>query len=742
MGAYADFGDELLNSSKQKAIPAGAAILSQSEAAADARREKTPGNLAELDGEIKRTTDPKARAVLTSYRDNLDKAPSPYSSLGDELLSMRSAPVVVPVVQAKPDMLGRGQALQAEHNAPTQFRGILANQLTGLGSSIIGGYKGIATLLGTGSMDAAANAVNDYTSQHTYQGEGEPQEKAISSFASPANPINLPFTGIDAVADRTADRFGPAAGTAVKLGGNLGLLLLGTRGKPGTPAIGDQPATPGVGVYRPLHLPDNPSATLFSDRTLPKNAAPQMASSGGTTQANPAATVQNQATPPKPFSDIQPSETPPNLAEQQRRAQVLQSVGIDTTRKSALSGDPLAASTDLQTSKLDTPAGRYMRDVLDKEKQALSSHSEQLVNETGGMLNKDQSTQWTRGNTIVEPLNGLRDWFNQKAKSLYAAADQKSQGVPTNLQDFHSVLNDASEMTNSDMVHLRDAANAYVKKLGIMKDDGTISANVQQAETMRKYLNEKWSPQNSKFIEKLKESLDSDVTKTAGEDIYKESRQMWSAKKNTLDNPNGIAKLLQSEGPDGINRAIPYEQIGPKLAKMPVDQFGHIIDTLKNVPDELQPSAGSALSEVKAHFANEVRDIGNKHQGQWNAKGVTQFLRDNAARMSQVFTPEEMAKFQNLSEAGQLVAKDQSYPGAAVQEHNLLRSGAMAATVHGSTAVGGAVGSVLGPAGAGVGAAAGRYVGERAAQSMGDRASMKAAQQRVQKLSDLVRPRD
>jgi hypothetical protein len=46
---------------------------------------------------------------------------------------------------------------------------------------------------------------------------------------------------------------------------------------------------------------------------------------------------------------------------------------------------------------------------------------------------------------------------------------------------------------------------------------------------------------------------------------------------------------------------------------------------------------------------------------------VTKYLQNNAARMAQVFTPEEIAKFRNLNDAGHIVAKDQSYPGAAVQ---------------------------------------------------------------------------
>jgi hypothetical protein len=262
-------------------------------------------------------------------------------------------------------------------------------------------------------------------------------------------------------------------------------------------------------------------------------------------------------------------------------------------------------------------------------------------------------------------------------------------------------------------------------------EDGSIAGSAMQAETIRKYLNEQWSPQNSKFVGKLKDALDEDVTKAAGEEIYSQARAVRSLRARTLDDPNGIAKIMDSAGPEGINRSVPVEKIADQVTGMPVEQFGHIVQTLKNAPPELQGQSAASISEIKAQFANKLQSIGTAQQGQWNAKGVTKYLQNNAGRMAQVFTPEEIGKFRNLNDAGHIVAKDQSYPGASVQGHNLMTSGAML----GLQGAGVGIGTwAAGP----LGAAAGGYLGRAAANSIGSASELRNVNNRMVRLSDMA----
>jgi hypothetical protein len=443
-----------------------------------------------------------------------------------------------------------------------------------------------------------------------------------------------------------------------------------------------------------------------------------------------------QTAPAKMFPEV-PTTAPQggkfSQAEQLARARILESVGVDPNniRRSAISGDGIGGSTDFQTAKVDSAAGRTMRAVLDQEKAALADHADTLVEATGGTRGLDQTSLYARGNTILSPLDAMKQWFDTKTSALYKIADERAQGVPTQLDQFRAILNDASERTNSDRVLLPDAVTAYAKKLGMLQEDGSFSGTAQQAETLRKYLNEKWSPQNSGLIGKLKDALDDEVMVHAGADIYGEARALRTQRANTLDNPNGISKLMDSSGPQGINRAVSVEKIADQLTGMPVDQFGHVVRTLKEAPPELQAQSAAALAEIKAQFANKMQGIGTSQQGQWNAKGVTKYLRDNAARMAQVFTPEEMGQFRNLNDAGHILAKDQSYPGAAVQGHNLMTTGTMLGLQAGGAAIGGAIG---GPLGAGVGG----YMGRAAASNIGNASEVRNVGKRMVKLSDLV----
>lgn len=422
-------------------------------------------------------------------------------------------------------------------------------------------------------------------------------------------------------------------------------------------------------------------------------------------------------------------------AEQAQRAAVLRAIGLDRVRASAVTGDTAAASTDFQTSRLDSPAGLEMRNAIAGEKAAITNYAEGIAQNTGGSAMNDQAAKLARGNTIVAPLDAMKQYFDDQTSALYKTADERAQGVPTQLDNFRTALGDDSMLTNSDRVHLQSGVNAYARKLGIMDDQGNVFANAQQAETLRKYLNENWSPQNSGMVGKLKDALDDDVTSAAGEDVYAQARAMRAQRAATLDNPNGIANLMDASGPNSINRKVPVEKIADTVTSMPVAQLGHVIDTLKNAPPEIQPQAQAALAEIKAQYAHNVMDIGSKQAGQWNAKGVRQYLANNSARMAQVFTGDEMARFGTLNDAGNILAKDQSYPGAAVQQHNLLRAGVAHGITTGMAGAGGAIGGAPG-------AALGSIIGSKLAGKFSDASSLRATQKRMTKLSDLVPPQE
>lgn len=645
------------------------------------------------------------------------------------------------------------------------YGAVVVNQLSGLGSSIVGGWKGLATLASGGSMEDASNAVTKFQQEHTYQPQPGTRSAAfVSGFGSGYNPLNWLGKVSEYAGEKTSDavhymgaspEVSAGAGTAVSTGLNALPYALGwgSRNNPVRPLAtvinpGDAatitPQAPAARVEPTLE--NNPSPTITQDAQAPKmpgaaaNDAALPPKAQTSAVANTGAAANDGA-----FPEVQPVSHSGTFdtAEQQRRASVLQSVGIDNARTSSLNGDHLSASTDHQTSLVDSPAGRIMRTALDNERTALSSSMDQAVERSGGTEFQEpmgQDALLHRGSTIAGAINTLRDWYDKRTGALYEEAAQRAQGVPTELDQFRTTLGDDSLVTNPSVATFRNAVEAKAKQLNIIRNDGSVFSDGQQAEVMRKYLNSVKDPSLFDIVGKLKSSLDQDVLSAAGEDIYGAARKLWAEKKNTLDNPDGISRIGSSSGPDGINRPVPIERIPSQVTGMPVAQLEHIVNTLKSAPDEMQPQAQAALNEIRAQFSNELREVGNKNATQWNARGVQQYLAKRSASLGLVFSPEEMGNFRNISDAGQILARPTQYPGAAAQGHNLARSGVMAAVQNGAAGVGSAAGSVFGAPGIAAGGAAGNYVGGKLAQKIGDAGMVKATQQRFTKLSDIVKP--
>jgi hypothetical protein len=86
--------------------------------------------------------------------------------------------------------------------------------VSGLGHSIVGGYKGLASLATGGTLDEAADQVNQETAK-TEQPQSSGGKAITGALESKYNPLNYPQDLADYLADKTAD-FSPAIATAIK----------------------------------------------------------------------------------------------------------------------------------------------------------------------------------------------------------------------------------------------------------------------------------------------------------------------------------------------------------------------------------------------------------------------------------------------------------------------------------------------------------------------------------------------
>ena len=447
-----------------------------------------------------------------------------------------------------------------------------------------------------------------------------------------------------------------------------------------------------------------------------------------------------------PVEDMTPAQQKTAIAE---RRNILQRVGVQTKRMSALEANKKDAATDFQLSKTDTPAGNAAAAQFEHEKEALSGHAENIIAKTGGTMGLDEDSLANRGSTIAKPFDELRELLDQKTKELYDQAQERSDQLTANndprartyLPSVNNLLNDRTfnnALAGKNQGHL---LNAVRSQLEFFREQNPGGMTPAQAEQFRQFLNQIWSPDTKYAIGQLVKATDQDVLKNAGEDIYGKARAMNVLKKQILENPNGVADLFETDPKNPINRSTPYEKIPDKLNRLSVDQYENVIKTLKNMPPELQDSAQAAIGEIKAHIANKIHEAGTQTRSGaarvlWNSDAVNNVISKNGAKIQAAFAddPETLAAIKDLKDAGDIIKTDTSYPGAEAQKINLKGRGVMAKVAPFlGKAAGGSVGSVFGPGGAVGGTMAGGALGETIAAKAAEAASLKAWKMRLDK---------
>lgn len=588
----------------------------------------------------------------------------------------------------------------------------VAHEVSGMGANIGATAKLLYDWAGgkIHSIGQADDAAQQFIREHTYNPTDPQSQQIVGAIESPKNPINWPGIGLHAAGQQVTaglDKLGvpgqisTVVGPVAEGAGQVGLGFLGTKA-----LRGEVPESSGA-----AESPNIPSGAAESP-AVPKSV---------------------DITSEPVNGGLDPSAV-------NARAQILRSVGLDTVRNSALEGNAKNAATDFQMSKFDEPAGVQAKAQFDAERQALHNYSNSLVEKTGGTAGTDEDSLVSRGQTIAAPFDALRNWFRDQTTQLYNDAAQKSGDKPiTNLEGVQTLLTDPSFKNTLMAKNQGHILNAVQSQLENVRENNPGGLTAPVAEQFRQWLNQIWTPENSSTVGKLKGAVDEDVFKNAGEDVYGPARELAKQKAATLDNPNGVAKLFDFDPQTPINRVTPYAKIPDTLTRSDPDQFSNVVNTLKQMPPELQPQAQAALSEIKAHLVNKVADAGQSTANQWNAKGVSKVINANRAKFQTVFAddPETLNGLQNLEAAGKILKVDQGYPGAAAQAHNALSRGLISRSLPrlGGT-VGAGVGSVLGPLGAAGGAAIGESAGARMGNTLAEKSASKAWNRGLTSLSE------
>lgn len=491
----------------------------------------------------------------------------------------------------------------------------------------------------------------------------------------------------------------------------------------------ERAAGPIAPIDSALRVPEPAAAPVAPDPAA--QPAPRTPMPGPGRPAVPAA--------PEPFVATQERHVDPLLRVQ--NLQALRDVGLGNIRESAVTGDAATAAREYQHGKITSePAGQFWFDQFQAETDAMKTHAQGIIDGTGGRTGLDETAMTRKGMDIAAPYDAARGYFERAKKSLYDIANNRAaeSGKPVGTASVDALLADPdfrATLMAKDQQGLLGTIESQYARFKALDESGLSVAN---AENFRKWLNKVWSPDKSAALGEVKGALDSDVFKSAGEDVYAEGRKMHILEKQTLDNPNGIAKLMDSDPNTPINRNTDYHKIPDGIMALSEDQFKHIIDTYRALPPELQPLVQRAVATLKAHYTEKFLDKGaesgrgNPRQ-LWNTGGVKQFVGDNSAKIPMLFDLGEMQKIGTMLKAGEVLRVNPAYPGAAAQLANAAKSGLISHLLgRAGGGIGGTIGAVtMGPVGAGVGGLAGEATAGFLAKMSRERKALARAKEAI-----------
>jgi hypothetical protein len=430
-----------------------------------------------------------------------------------------------------------------------------------------------------------------------------------------------------------------------------------------------------------------------------------------------------------------------NLPEQNARKEILSRVGLENARQSSISGDGRAAANEFQTSKLTAPVGDLYKNTFANERATLENFGQKIVERTGGTLGMDETALYNRGTAITKPFDDFKTVLQTQMKQAYDQAKQVAGGQPSvnpsNIQKFLDT--DSNFTVNDNFMSLRRGIQSHLKENGLLDAEGRISPmTVEQAENLRKYVNSNWNNERSGIIGRIKDNIDNDVTLVAGKDVYKNARDIRTKIARLLDDPKGVAKIMDYDPQSPMNRAVPFEKIATTVERMDVDQQRHLVKLLKEMPPELRPQADAAIAEIKGQFANRLLEAAFKNEGQPNAKNITKYLNSNNRKLGLLFEDKEIAQMvKDFHDAAHILKYDASYPGAAIQAHNLVKMGVPTLLGTMGSAAGGFAGSSFGVTGAALGATAGGAYGASKGAAMAEKSALKRGQKQMVPLKDI-----
>lgn len=437
---------------------------------------------------------------------------------------------------------------------------------------------------------------------------------------------------------------------------------------------------------------------------------------------------------------VVPEEMPVNRAENKpftpdelsSREALLNRIGLDEVRTSALNANPKEAASQFITSQADQgPYATGMTNQINLEKSALDNHFKKIQEESGGTVIRhgtsfQEGDKIRVGKTIKDALQQGYDNHQKATTVLYKEATDKLGNTPVELGKFNEFLKADENFAYQNEKGLQTGINQFLRRKQFLDDNGNLKAlTVAQAEEVRKYINSKYHHETKQLGGELKGLLDKDVFEAVGGETYEKGRKHYQKGIEVYDNPKAVGDLL---GDNGVNQKIPDEKVSSKVVTLPNSQFEHLFTTL-----EADGQVG-AVNQIKTSLVEQIREAGNSAKDQpFNSVAAAK----EAAKLSEKLKiaykndPKGLEAIYDGIEAANILYIPNKYPGAGVQTNLLQNKFVDVGIRRAFGSAGGAMGSFAGPLGAAGGAVAGEAIGGKVSGKVAESKQQKALKKEI-----------
>lgn len=342
--------------------------------------------------------------------------------------------------------------------------------------------------------------------------------------------------------------------------------------------------------------------------------------------------------------------------EQAARQAFLKSQGLEPTKAQVTRG-----AADFQAQQEAAKTSTKVRTALERQEALLSTRFDNAVIETGGEAARPT-------NTVVDSIVEKATVLDQEVSRLYKVAREAAPDVKN--VKVNKLGGKLRELAKSDRA-TEGAISSTVGDLqarGILNDQMKVVGriDVELAEEVRKGINALFDPskpfRNGKLRE-LKDALDDDVFKAAGEDTFKQGRAAKAAFEKELTRAK-ISKFDSRKA--NLVRDVLENKINPDtLAKDVVFSKKWRDTDIKQLKDYLKTDeAGkAAFNDLRADVLQNIKD--RAFIGEIDAQGFQSLSRDKLEKalkdigqnkLNVLFNPKERKFLQDMVKVSKLRA--------------------------------------------------------------------------------------